>query len=56
MNQQNKNKLTLNNKGNNFLRAQTSKMVKLLALRFGDFCDAISFRRKKKKKTGLKLS
>ena len=34
MNQQNKNKLTLNNKGNNFLSAQTSKRVKVACFAF----------------------
>ena len=34
INQQNKNKLTLNNKGNDFSRAQTSKRVKVACFAF----------------------
>ena len=37
VNQQNKNKLTLNNKGNSFLRAQSSKRVKVTCFAFQSF-------------------
>ena len=38
INQQNRIKQKLNNTGNNFSRAQTSKRVKVACLRFGAFC------------------
>ena len=51
MNHQNKNKLTLNNKGNNVLRAQTSKRVKVVCFMFWCFlCTRNLFVKKKKKK------
>ena len=50
MNQQNKNKLTLNNKGSNFLRAQTSKSVKVACFKlWGFLCERNLFLKKKKK-------
>ena len=56
INHQNKIKQTLNNKGNNFLHAQTSKRVKVICLTFWCFLCLRNFFVKKKKKIDLKLS